>query len=199
MTDTIDTIKVDGGKYTVELGHKNGRFSFTALRNGLPWRDMSSDGDNLMLAMFQQLRDQQDRIAQLERAATEPVQSTIRRWDVLDGSSEAIEAEPTYTMTMDPAKGVVEIRPAGVSNEQLEGLPQLLLGVEINGGAPRVYIYDDVLSGEVKHQFTALPDGELAADLEETPDAQVIGERIRLAVARSASQQSPESDQAPRA
>lgn len=199
MTDTIDTIALDGGKYTVELGHKNGRFSFTALRNGLPWRDMSSDGDNLMLAMFQQLREQQERIAQLERAATEPVQSTIRRWDVLDGSAEEIEAEPIYTMTMDPAKGIVEIRPAGVSNDQLEGLPQLLLGVEINGGAPRVYIYDDVLSGEVKHQFTALPDGDLAAELEETPDAQVIGERIRLAVARSASEQSPESDQAPRA
>lgn len=199
MTDTIDTITLDGGKYTVELGHKNGRFSFTALRNGLPWRDMSSDGDNLMLAMFQQLREQQVRIAQLERAATEPVQSTIRRWDVLDGSAEAVEAEPIYTMTMDPAKGILEIRPAGVSNDQLEGLPQLLLGVEINGGAPRVYIYDDVLSGDVKHQFTALPDYELAAELEETPDAQVIGERIRLAVARSACEQSPESDQAPRA
>lgn len=135
---------------------------------------MSSDGDNLMLAMFQQLRDQQDRIAQLQRAATEPVQSAIRRWDVLDGSAEAVEAEPTYTMTMDPVKGVVEIRPAGVSNDHLEGLPQLLLGVEINGGAPRVYIYDNVLSGEVKHQFTALPDGDLVAELDATPDAQAL-------------------------
>lgn len=199
MTGTIDKITLDNGKYTVELGHKNGRFSFTALRNGLPWRDMSSDGDNLILAMFQQLRDQQDRIAQLERAAHEPAQHTIRRWDVEDGSAEAVESEPIYTMTMDPAKGVVEIRPAGVSNDHLEGLPQMLLGVEINGGVPRVYIYDDVLSGEVKHQFTALPDGDLVDELDATPDVQAIGKRIRLAAGQSASQRSPESDQAPRA
>lgn len=203
MTDTIDTITLDGGKYTVELGHKNGRFSFTALRNGLPWRDMSSDGDNLMLAMFQQLRDQQEQIARLEQAAKEPVQRTLQRWDVRDGSTPALEAEPTYTMTMDPDKGLVELRPAGIANDDLEDLPQLMVAVEIKGGVPRAYIYNNVLDGEVLAQHIALPNGNLIGHLLVEPDVKAIGELLRSRAAGSSqSSQSPdssESDQAPRA
>ena len=202
MTDTIDTITLDGGKYTVELGHRNGRFSFTALRNGEPWRDMSSDGDNLMLAMFQQLRDQQEQIARLERAAQAPIQRTLRRWDVEDGSTEPVEAEPTYTMTMDAARGLLEIRPAGLSDEQLDGVPQLLVMVEIMKGLPRVLVHTDVLSGEVEAQFVSLPDGRLVDRLYAMPDIQAIGEQIRErahAAAPSESPDSPQSDQAPRA
>lgn len=199
MTATTDTITLADGKYTVQLGTANGRFSFTSLRNGEPWRDMSGDGDGLMLALFHKVLEQQERISQLELAAQAPVQRTIRRWDVLDGSAEAVEAEPVYTVTMDPAQGLIEIRPEGVSNDHLEGLPQMLLGVEINGGVPRVYIYDDVLSGEVKHLFTALPDGNLVDQEDVKPDVEAIGERIRQAAARSASPQFPEFDQAPRA
>lgn len=64
--DAIDSIVVGDGKYTVQLGVRNGRFSFTALRNGEAWRDMSGDGDGLMVAMFHHMLDQQARIAQLE-------------------------------------------------------------------------------------------------------------------------------------
>lgn len=200
MTDTIDTITLDGGKYTVELGHKNGRFSFTALRHGEPWRDMSSDGDNLMLAMFQQLRDQQEQIARLEQAAKEPVQRTLQRWDVRDGSTPALEAEPTYTMTMDPDKGLVAIRPAGIADDDLEDLPQLMVAVEISGGVPRAYIYNNVLDGEVLAQHIALPDGNLVGHLHVEPDVKAIGELLRSrAAAASQSPDSSESDRAPRA
>lgn len=203
MTDTNDTITLEDGKYTVELGYKNGRFSFTALRNGLPWRDMSSDGDNLMLAMFQELRNQQEHIARLEQAAEEPVRRTLQRWDVRDGSTPALEAEPTYTMTMDPDKGLVEIRPAGIADDDLEDLPQLMVAVEINGGVPRAYIYNNVLDGEVLAQHIALPDGNLVGHLHVEPDVKAIGELLRSrAAASSQSSQSPdstESNQAPRA
>lgn len=200
MTDPIDTITLDGGKYTVELGHKNGRFSFTALRHGEPWRDMSSDGDNLMLAMFQQLRNQQEQIAKLEQAAKEPVQRTIQRWDVRDGSTPALEAEPTYTMTMDPDKGLVEIRPAGVAEDDLENLPQLMVAVEISGGVPRAYVYNNVLDGEVLAQHIALPDGNLVGHLHVEPDVKAIGELLRSrAAVPPESPDSHESHQAPRA
>ena len=200
MSDTIDTITLDGGKYTVELGHKNGRFSFTALRHGEPWRDMSSDGDNLMLAMFQQLRSQQEQIARLEQAARQPVQRTMQRWDVRDGSTPALEAEPTYTMTMDADKGLIEIRPAGIADDDLDGLPQLMVAVEISGGVPRAYVYKDVLAGEVLAEHIALPDGNLVGHLHAEPDVKVIGELLRSrAAAASHSPDSSESDQAPRA
>ncbi|OUM00749.1 hypothetical protein [Variovorax sp. JS1663] len=200
MSDTIDTITLDGGKYTVELGHKNGRFSFTALRHGEPWRDMSSDGDNLMLAMFQQLRSQQEQIARLEQAARQPVQRTMQRWDVRDGSTPALEAEPTYTMTMDADKGLIEIRPAGIADDDLDGLPQLMVAVEISGGVPRAYVYNDVLDGEVLAEHIALPDGNLVGHLHAELDVKAIGELLRSrAAAASQSPDSSESDQAPRA
>lgn len=200
MTDTIETITLNGGKYTVELGQRNGRFSFVALRNGELWRDMSSDGDNLMLAMFQELRSQQERIAQLEEAAKVPMQRTLQRWDVRDGSTPALEAEPTYTMTMDPDKGLVEIRPAGVADDELDGLPQLMVAVEISGGVPRVFVYNNVFDGEVQAQHIALPDGNLVDHLHVAPDVKAIGELLRSrAASPSAPTDSPESAQAPRA
>jgi hypothetical protein len=153
MTNKIvptDSITLGDGKYTVELGANAGRFSFTATRNGEPWRDMSGDGDGLMLAMFHQLVEQKERIAQLERAANERLTRTMRRWDVEDGSSEAMEAEPAYTITAD-----------------------------LDRGLPRVQIYSDTCSGEVAAQFYALPNGKLVSELWLTPDIQEIGEQIR--------------------
>ncbi|CAN7778025.1 hypothetical protein LJR290_007926 [Variovorax sp. LjRoot290] len=197
MTSTTDSITLADGKYTVELGTQNGRFSFTALRNGLPWRDMSADGDGMMLAMFQKLLEQQDRIAQLERAAQAPIQRTLQRWDVEDGTTEPVEAEPTYTMTMDPHRGLLEIRPAGLSDDQLVGLPQMLAYVEIMNGLPRLIVQTDIISGEVEAQFISLPDGRLVDRLYAMPDIQAIGEQIRArGTARS---ESTESHQAPRA
>jgi len=201
MTGTIDSITLDDGKYTVELGSQNGRFSFTALRYGEPWRDMSTDGDGLMLAMFHKLREQQERIAQLERAANESIQRTMRRWDVEDGSTEPVEAEPTYTMTMDPQRRQVEIRPAGLSDDQLEGVPQMLLSVEIMNGLPRVIVHTDIVEGEVAAEFISLPDGRLADPLAVThavmPDVRAIGEQIRTRAADPSG--TSDSDQAPRA
>ncbi|VTU45002.1 hypothetical protein [Variovorax sp. RA8] len=200
MSETFDSITLDGGKYTVELGHKNGRFTFTAQRYGQPWRDMSSDGDNLMLAMFQELRSQREQIARLEQEAKEPIRRTLQRWDVEDGTTEPVEAEPTYTMTMDPDRGLLEIRPAGLSDEQLNGVPQMLVMVEILNGLPRLLVHTDVLSGEVEAQFVSLPDGGLVNQLYATPDVQAIGEQIRAhAAAPSPSPDSRESARAPRA
>ncbi|KWT65075.1 MULTISPECIES: hypothetical protein [unclassified Variovorax] len=196
MTDPIDKITLEGGKYTVELGVKNGRFSFTALRHGEPWRDMSSDGDNLMLAMFQKIREQKEQIAKLERGVQAPLQRTLRRWDVEDGSTEPVEAEPTYTMTMDADRGLLEIRPAGLNDEQLDGVPQLLVMVEIMKGLPRLLVHTDILGGEVEAQFVSLPDGRLVDRLYATPDIQAIGEQIRSRAA--APSEFPESNQAPR-
>jgi hypothetical protein len=70
MTNTsepqFDSITVGDGKYTVQLGvSASGRYSFTALRNGEAWRDMSGDGDGLMLAMFHHMLEQQSLIAEL--------------------------------------------------------------------------------------------------------------------------------------
>jgi|GEM_PF-4824478 len=75
--DAIDSITVGDGKYTVQLGVSKGRFSFTALRNGEPWRDMSGDGDGLMVAMFHHMLDQQARIAQLESQLNAPASGDL--------------------------------------------------------------------------------------------------------------------------
>jgi len=200
MTDTkttTDSITLGDGKYTVELGAKAGRFSFTARRNGEPWRDMSGDGDGLMLAMFQQLVAQQERIAHLERTAKEQLTRTVRRWDVEDGSSEAVEAEPSYTITADLNRGLLEVVPAGLSAEQSEGLPQLLLSVGVDRGLPRVQIYSDTCSGEVAAQFYAMPNGKLVRELWLTPDIQSLGEQIRERATEHSG--SADSHEAPRA
>lgn len=196
-TTTTDSITLGDGKYTVELGTQAGRFSFTALRNGQPWRDMSGDGDGLMLAMFHQLLEQKERIAQLEGAAAKRLARTMRRWDVEDGSTEALEAEPSFTITADLDRGMLEVLPAGLSAEEAEGLPQLLVSVEIDRGVPRVQIYSDTVSGEVAAQYYAMPNGKLVSELWLTPDIQAIGEQIRNRVAGHT--ESPESYQAPRA
>lgn len=197
MNNTNDSITLADGKYTVELGTKAGRFCFTALRNGEPWRDMSSDGDGLMLAMFHRLLEQRERIAELERAASEPIQRSMRRWDVEDGSAEPVEAEPTYTVTMDAQRGMVEIRPAGLGDGQLEGVPQLLVFVEVVNGLPRLLVHTDIVGGEVQAEFVCLPDGRLADRLYPIPDIQAIGEQIRSRAA--ASLESAEAGQVPRA
>ena len=196
--DAVESIVLEGGKYTVELGARGDGFHFAALRYGEPWRDMSSDGDGLMLAMFQELRAQQQRIEQLEQAAKEPLQKTMQRWDVEDGSVPPEEAEPTYVLKMDARRGLIDVRPEGVSDEQLPEAPHLFIAVEINKGVPCLFVFKDALSGEVEAQYYAMPGGQLVTELYAKPDVQAIGEQIRSLRSR-ASEAATESNQAPRA
>jgi hypothetical protein len=196
-SDAVDSIVLEEGKYTVELSTRNGRFSFTALRNGEAWRDMSSDGDKLMLAMFQQLCEQKLRIEQLEQAAKEPLQKTMRRWDVEEGAVQPLEAEPTYVMKMDVQRGFIDVRPEGVADEHLLDVPHLYVAVEINRGVPCLYVYKDALSGEVEAKYFAMS-GELVERLDENPDIQAIGQQIRDARDRPV-EAANESRQAPSA
>ncbi len=195
MSNTNESITLADGNYTVELGMHNGKFSFSALRNE-PWRDMSSDGDGLMLAMFHRLLEQREHITQLELAAKAPIQRAMRRWDVEEGTTEPVEAEPRYMLTMDADRGLAEIRPAGVADDQVEGLPRMLLAVEIDRGVPRLHIYRDIISGDLESQRLAMPGDQLVHELHVAPDIQAIGEAIR---SRTASvDESPFSSQAPR-
>ena len=202
MTDTIESINLEGGKYTLQLSQAGGQFKFQALRHGEPWRDMSSDGDKLMLAMFHQLREQEARIAELEAQAAKPassVERTMRRWEVEEGSQDSLESEITYVLKMDAQSGMIDVRPAGIPEEQLHEVPHLYLAIEINKGVPCLFVFDDAYSGEVIAKFHALP-GEMVAGLETPPDIKAIGEDIRVRVlAAQQSSDEPSDHQAPRA
>ncbi|MBS0454080.1 MAG: hypothetical protein JSS14_22485 [Proteobacteria bacterium] len=138
MTEFIESISLDGGKDTLQLSQAGCQTKFEALRNGEPWRDMSSDGDKLMLAMFHQLREQQARIDELEAAAADSAQRTeriARRYKVEEGSEPALEAEPTYIMKMDASSRFIDVRPQGIAQDQLREVPHPFAAVEINKGA----------------------------------------------------------------
>lgn len=173
----VDSITVGDGKYTVQLDSSEGRNSFTAMRNGLPWRDMSGDGDGLMLAMFHHILEQRARIDKLE-CQTAPASSTMQRWVVEAGEAPAIENEPTYVMNVDHVMRVVEVVPAGLTAGQHEGMPQIAVGFEINKGLPRLLVFTDAAQGEVLAQYHGSPDGRVVPG-EPDVDVHVVGEQFR--------------------
>ncbi|OHD25260.1 MAG: hypothetical protein A2Y34_03900 [Spirochaetes bacterium GWC1_27_15] len=59
-----ESIVLSDGKYTVILDSGNSKFLFYALRYNEPW-EAGTHLDNLHLAMFQRIRDLEDRVISL--------------------------------------------------------------------------------------------------------------------------------------
>jgi hypothetical protein len=95
----------------------------------------------------------------------------VQRWGVLDGTSEPVDNEATYDMRVTLRGGSIslEVAAAGLLSDRESGLialeddprsklPQINIGVEINGGAPCVHVHQG-LDGELLESFFAVPGG----------------------------------------
>lgn len=73
--------------------------------------------------------------------------ATIQRWDVREGTTEAVPGEPEYQLSIehraDSAQTRISVIPVGASDDPTQ-LPQLELLVEVNQGLPCVHVYGDV-------------------------------------------------------
>lgn len=56
-----EEIHLEDGKYTVVLDQTNG-FEFYAMRYNEKWRNLSNDGDKLILALFQECRNLKEQV-----------------------------------------------------------------------------------------------------------------------------------------
>lgn len=91
----------------------------------------------------------------------------LERWDVMAGNAERVEDEPAYTLnvSLDRAAGQMcaAVMPVGRGDAAAsEGLPQLLVMVEVNNGAPCAHLYSDAF-GEVAMSVFGMPGARLAA------------------------------------
>lgn len=88
----------------------------------------------------------------------------VQRWDVMEGTTSPIEAEPTYQIALDyeHAEGRVHISmtPQGLSAEEAENTPQLSVCFEVDNGMPTAHVYADVL-GELAMTAYGMPGGVL--------------------------------------
>ncbi len=93
------------------------------------------------------------------------LRQTIVRSSVMDGSAEALHNEPQYELSVTQHAGEgalsVAIAPPCTSPEQIDGLPQLSLHIEINQGLPCVHLYGNTAYGEVVQSIFADCDGLL--------------------------------------
>lgn len=107
--------------------------------------------------------------AHVAEAAARPVnenaqtllQRTVQRWDIADGEA-ALPNEPAYELTVvvNPSGQVgIEVAPAGTPDE-IEGLPQLAVTMEINHGLPCVHVHSDI-HGDMALSLFGQFDGKL--------------------------------------
>lgn len=125
--------------------------------------------------------------AHVAEAAARPVnehsqtllQRTVQRWDVSDGEA-ALPNEPTYELTVvvNPAGQVgIEVVPTGTPDE-IEGLPQLSVTMEINYGLPCVHVHSDA-HGDLALSLFGQFDGKLDMRPGDAEDALVMIDKTR--------------------
>ena len=101
----------------------------------------------------------------------------VQRWDVMEGSVDAVPGEPTYTVKVRASSGQIAIEvmspataaavaevQAGAAVEDSDprwALPCLEVTLEVNEGLPCVHVHGGV-SGELAQTVFALPDAKVA-------------------------------------
>lgn len=101
----------------------------------------------------------------------------VQRWDVMEGSEDAVPGEPTYTVKVrahsgqiaieilspETAAAVAEVQAGTVVNDSDPrwALPCLEVTLEVNEGLPCVHVHGGV-SGDLAQTVFALPDAKVA-------------------------------------
>ncbi|MBY0466242.1 MAG: hypothetical protein K2W33_14995 [Burkholderiales bacterium] len=101
----------------------------------------------------------------------------VQRWDVMEGSVDAVPGEPTYTVNVRASSGQIAIEvmspataaavaevQAGIAVEDSDprwALPCLEVTLEVNEGLPCIHVHGGV-GGELAQTVFALPDAKVA-------------------------------------
>lgn len=109
-------------------------------------------------AQLADMTRQRDNLAAAARDAEQP--HLVRRWEVDQGEEKALANEPVYQLTIERTSegAYIMFAPPHTSPDQIVGMPQLSMILEVSGGVPSAYVHGADGEG-LAVKIHALPNG----------------------------------------